>query len=188
MYLARSGSPGSRTASAYSPGSARTWIGMARGLYRDARIGSMPSVAEPTLDQVLEFCARDPVERVFLEDVARRGFGRFVSVPAGDGMLAALCHLGANLVPSGEGCEAFADVAASSASKMIIGNERAVDELWTAVGHRMARPRAARPGQPVYAISEPPEPGGAGLRAATFDDLELLVPICAAAHEFELGV
>src|SRR5581483_6790445 len=28
MYLARSGSPGSRTASAYCPGSARTWIGM----------------------------------------------------------------------------------------------------------------------------------------------------------------
>ena len=28
MYFARSGSPGSRQASAYSPGSARTWIGI----------------------------------------------------------------------------------------------------------------------------------------------------------------
>jgi predicted GNAT family acetyltransferase len=34
----------------------------------------------------------------------------------------------------------------------------------------------------------PPEPGGTGLRAATLDDLEPLVPICAAAHEVELGV
>ncbi len=71
---------------------------------------------------------------------------------------------------------------------MIIGNERAVGELWAAAGHRMAQPRADRPGQPVYAITEPPEPGDTGLRAATLDDLEPLVPICAAAHEFELGI
>src|SRR4051794_25031443 len=32
MYLARSGSPGSRHASAYSPGSARMWIGIRRTL------------------------------------------------------------------------------------------------------------------------------------------------------------
>ena len=32
---------------------------------------------EPTLEQILAFCAEDPVERVFLEDVARRGLGRF---------------------------------------------------------------------------------------------------------------
>ena len=37
-------------------------------------------VVEPTRRQVLEFCADDPVERVFLEDAARRGFGRFAGV------------------------------------------------------------------------------------------------------------
>jgi ribosomal protein S18 acetylase RimI-like enzyme len=146
------------------------------------------SVSEPTLDQVLEFCAEDPIERVFLEDVARRGFGRFAGIARDGSSLAALCHLGANLVPSGDGCGAFADVAAVSASKMIIGNERAVSELWDAAGDRMPRPRADRPGQPVYAIAEPPEPGETGLRSATLDDLEPLVPVCAAAHEFELGV
>ena len=30
---------------------------------------------EPTIDQILRYCAEAPVERVFLEDVARRGFG-----------------------------------------------------------------------------------------------------------------
>ena len=70
---------------------------------------------EPTLDQVLEFCARDPIERVFLEDVARRGFGRFVAVEDDDGSLVALCHLGANLVPSGYGCGVFAEAAAGTA-------------------------------------------------------------------------
>ena len=143
---------------------------------------------EPTLEQVLEFCARDPIERVFLEDVARRGFGRFVARRGRRGSLVSLCHLGANLVPSGDGCGVFADVAAASASKMIIGNEQAVGELWREARHRMPEPRADRPGQPVYAIAEPPEPGDTGLRAATLDDLELLVPVCAAAHEFELGV
>ena len=55
------------------------------------------------------YCAEDPVERVFLEDVARRGLGRFAGVEE-DGRLVALCHTGANVVPSGRGCGAFADV------------------------------------------------------------------------------
>jgi ribosomal protein S18 acetylase RimI-like enzyme len=145
-------------------------------------------LTEPTLEQVLDFCARDPVERVFLEDVARRGFGRFTAVEDAGGSLVSLCHLGANLVPSGDGCGVFAEIAAGSSSKMIIGNERAVGELWDEARRRMPAPRADRPGQPVYAIVEPPEAGGTGLRAASLDDLELLIPVCAAAHEFELGV
>ncbi len=143
---------------------------------------------EPDLDQVLEFCGRDPVERVFLEDVARRGYGRFVGVPAGDGTLVALCHLGANLVPSGSGCQAFAEAAAATGSRMIIGDERAVDELWSIAASLLPGPRADRPGQPVYLITEPPEPGHTGLRPATLDDLEALIPVCAASHQLELGV
>jgi ribosomal protein S18 acetylase RimI-like enzyme len=143
---------------------------------------------EPDLDQVLEFCGRDPVERVFLEDVARRGYGRFVAIPGGDGTLTSLCHLGANLVPSGGGCEAFAEAAAATGSRMIIGEEHAVNELWSAAEELLPEPRADRPGQPVYSITEPPEPGETGLRAATLNDLEALIPVCAASHELELGV
>ena len=33
----------------------------------------MEVLVEPRYEQVLAFCGRDPVERVFLEDVARRG-------------------------------------------------------------------------------------------------------------------
>jgi len=40
----------------------------------------VPETVSPTLDQVLAFCAEDPVERVFLEDIARRGLGRFSAV------------------------------------------------------------------------------------------------------------
>lgn len=137
---------------------------------------------------MLEFCARDPVERVFLEDVARRGLGRFVAIARDDGTLSALCHAGANLVPSGEGCGVFAHAASEAHSRMIIGEARAVTELWEAARDRLPAPREDRIGQPVYAITDPPSPGGSGLRAARREDLDRLLPACAAAHELELGV
>ena len=147
----------------------------------------MAELVEPTLRQILAFCAEDPVERVFLEDVARRGLGRFLAL-AGNGKLAALCHVGANVVPSGRGCGAFAKVAAAGRARMVIGEERAVGELWNEAESRMPPPREDRPGQPVYVLAEPPEPGGTGLREATLADLGLLVPACAAAHEEEIGL
>jgi uncharacterized protein len=145
-------------------------------------------LVEPSLQQTLDFCAPEPVERVFLEDAARRRIGRFVAVAGNEGGLAALCHVGANLVPSGSRCALFADPAVRSGAKMIIGEEQAVGELWEASERRMPVPRDDRRGQPVYVIAAPPEPGGTGLRPATLDDLDLLVPACAAAHAEEIGI
>ena len=146
------------------------------------------TLLEPTRNQVLEYCAGDPVERVFLEDAARRGFGRFAAVANASGSLTALCHTGANLVPSGEGCEAFASLAIRSQARMIIGEARAVGAVWGAAEGGLPPAREDRPGQPVYAIAERPLPGDSGLRPAREDDLEILVPACAAAHELELGI
>jgi ribosomal protein S18 acetylase RimI-like enzyme len=144
-------------------------------------------LVEPTREQILRYCSEDPVERVFLEDVARRGLGRFSGV-TGDGALVALCHTGANIVPSGHGCAAFADVAVRAHARMVIGEAGAVSELWEAARRKLPKPREDRPGQPVYAMSTAPAPGHTALRAATLDDLELLLPACARAHEVELGV
>ena len=149
---------------------------------------SVSLLVEPSYAQVLEFCGRDPIERVFLEDVARRDLGRFWAFEDGDAGLKSLCHVGANLVPSGERCEVFADAAVHSGSRMIIGEERAVGELWNAAGDRLPTPREDRPGQPVFAITEPPASGDTGLRAAELRDLEQLVPVCAIAHAEELGI
>ncbi len=142
---------------------------------------------EPSLRQTLAFCAEDPVERVFLEDVARRGLGRFVALGE-NGWLTALCHVGVNVVPSGVGCAAFGRVAASGRARMLIGEERAVDALWAAARRFMPAPREDRPGQPVYLIDRPPGPGETGLREATLADLGVLVPACAAAHQEEIGI
>jgi uncharacterized protein len=144
-------------------------------------------LVEPTVEQVLDYCAEAPVERVFLEDVARRGQGRFAAL-ARRKELAALCHLGTNVVPSGEGCGVFADLVVRSSARMLIGEEGAVTDLWRASSARLPQPRDDRPGQPVYAIEQAPRPERTGLRGATLDDLDLLVPACAAAHHGEVGV
>jgi len=142
---------------------------------------------DPSLDEILAFCAEEPIERVFLEDIARRGLGRFSALEA-DGRLSALCHVGANVVPSGTGCVAFAAAVVRGQPRMIIGEERAVDDLWSEASSGLPRPRDDRPGQPVYVLDEPPAPGDTGLRAATLADLDLLVPACAAAHREEIGI
>jgi ribosomal protein S18 acetylase RimI-like enzyme len=144
-------------------------------------------MVSPKLAQVLAFCADEPIERVFLEDIARRGLGRFSALEE-DGRLVSLCHVGANVVPSGIRCAAFADAAVRGHARMIIGEEAAVGELWDASAVRMPKPRDDRPGQPVYVLDRAPEPGETGLRAATLADLDRLVPACAAAHREEIGI
>ena len=146
----------------------------------------MPPLTRPRLGQILDFCAEDPVERIFLEDVARRGLGRFLA-RVRDGRVTALCHLGASIVPAGDDCGVFADASVRGGAAMIIGLERAVDELWAAAHDRLPEPRDDRAGQPVYVLDEAPEPQGSVIRAATLVDLDLLVPACAAAHREELG-
>jgi uncharacterized protein len=144
-------------------------------------------VKRPSLEDVLAFCARDPIERVFLEDVARRGLGRFAAL-RDDGELIAVCHLGANLVPSGNGAEAFAKLAARARPRMLIGDERAVSDLWEAARDRLPAVREDRPGQPVYVLDEKPPPGETRLRQATLHDLDLLVRTSAAAFFEEVGI
>jgi ribosomal protein S18 acetylase RimI-like enzyme len=142
-------------------------------------------VFTPDRRALLDFCAEDPIERVFIEDLVRRGGGRLSAIGHAERLLA-VAHVGVNVVPSGRGCGAFAGLVDSRA-RMIIGGEDAVAELWEAVAPNHRAPREDRPGQPVFVIDDPPEPGGTGVREATPDDLELLVPACAAAHEEELG-
>ena len=146
------------------------------------------TVFEPTTRDVLAFCAAAPVERVFLEDVARRGLGRFVATADAAGTLSALCHVGANIVPSGPGCGVFAGGSAHPDVRMLIGESRAVTELWDAARPQLPSPREDRPDQPVFAIREAPAPGETALRLATLDDVPRLLPACAAAYELELGV
>jgi uncharacterized protein len=144
-------------------------------------------VEEPTLEQTLEFCAAEPVERVFLHEVACRGHGRLLATIE-HGRVTSLCHFGANVVPSGERASAFAAATARAGARMIIGEEGAVTDLWAAARADLSSPREDRPGQPVFAIERPPDPARSGLREATKHDFDLLLPAAAATHEGEIGV
>jgi uncharacterized protein len=144
-------------------------------------------VRRPDLRKILAFCAEAPVERVFLEDVARRGLGRLSALEDG-GRLSALCHVGANVVPSGRDTARFAEVAAEADPRMLVGEEGAVGELWDALRHTLPQPLDDRPGQPVYVLEQPPPPGETGLRAATLADLDVLVEASARAYVEEVGV
>jgi len=144
-------------------------------------------VKRPEREDILDFCAEEPIERVFLADVARRGLGRFAALRDGDRLIA-VCHLGANLVPSGKGTGAFAEIAARSHPRMLIGEEAAVSELWEVARDHLPPVREDRPGQPVYLLEDPPPPGGSGLRAARLRDLDLLVRTAAAAFLEEVGI
>jgi GNAT superfamily N-acetyltransferase len=144
-------------------------------------------VKRPGRDEVLAFCDEDPVERVFLADVARRGLGRFAAVRDGD-RLVALCHLGANIVPSGSGTGLFAELAARARPRMLIGDEAAVSELWETARDHLPPVREDRPGQPVYVLESLPSPAGSALRPAELGDLGLLVRTSAAAYLEEVGI
>ena len=98
--------------------------------------------------------------------------------------------LGANLVPSGEGCAAFADAAAAAALE---DDHRRGARGRTSSGPRPGArmPRAARgPARASPSTRSPSRRSRArpGCGRATLDDLERLLPACAAAHELELGV
>jgi hypothetical protein len=71
---------------------------------------------------------------------------------------------------------------------MLIGEERAVTELWEAARESLPPVREDRPGQPVYVLEQAPPPGKSGLRSATLSDFELLVRTSAAAFFEEVGI
>ena len=149
----------------------------------------VPRVIEPTLAQVAGASASaSPSSECSSRTWPGAGSGGSPGSADDARELSALCHIGANLVPSGLGCGGFAKAAERSRSRMVIGEEHAVDALWAAAADRMPPPREDRPGQPVYVLSVPPEPGDSGLRPATERDLVRLLPACAAAHAEELGV
>ena len=89
---------------------------------REPIVWVVGELVQPRVEQILEFCAGSD-RACFLEDVARRGLGRFAAT-AQDGRLTGLCHLGANVVPAGSECGRFAKRSTGSA-RMIIGEERA---------------------------------------------------------------
>lgn len=159
-------------------------------------------LADDELPAALALCAQDPVASVLaasrieasIADPLQRSTGQVWGFP-GTGPLEAICWAGANLVPvvpdpAADILDAFAHQARVQGRQCssIAGPAEAVLGLWRRLEHAWSVPRDVRPNQPsLQIIGDPliePDPG---VRHATLDDLDDLVPACVAMFEEEVG-
>jgi uncharacterized protein len=153
--------------------------------------------------RVLEFLDRHPARDVFVasrvynDGVLRTPgwsplWGAFSSVDELRGIL----HVGPNVVPAiddAAACDVLAPAAAGSvATRMLVGERRAVERLWRIIGPSYPAPREIRARQHVYSL-EPGDlvrPSGrrrGRARLATPADEERVLHLSAAMYTEEMG-
>ncbi|HVT03966.1 MAG TPA: GNAT family N-acetyltransferase [Thermoanaerobaculia bacterium] len=77
----------------------------------------------------------------------------------------------------------------SSVPRAIIADEQCVDEIWQQLRSRIDPPTVVRLRQPVYVLESFVDDGTIeAVRFSTMDDLDALVPACAAMHREEVGI
>ena len=104
--------------------------------------------------QILALLREDPVERVFLEDVARRGLGRFAALERGRAPRRRSATPARTSSRPASGCGGFAEL--RRAGRRADADRRAAARSassGTAARQPLPAPREDRPGQPVYMIS-----------------------------------
>ena len=150
----------------------------------------------------LDFLDRHPARDVFiasrvLNDGVLRApgwsplWGAFAA-----GELRGILHIGPNVVPAVDdpaACDALAPTAAgSAATRMLVGERRAVERLWELIGQTYPAPRETRARQYVYSV-EPDhlvrsQDGPRGrARLATPADEERVLHLSAAMYTEEMG-
>jgi uncharacterized protein len=153
------------------------------------------------LSAALEIAHRDPVANVFVESrllsagLLPPALGAEVWGYEVRGRLAALCYVGANVVPVEAGPEAvraFADQAARSPRRCssIVGCADAVAVLWERVAPTWGPARDVRPTQPLMAISmrSPEVTPDPRVRRVEAKDFDVVFPACVAMFTEEVGV
>ncbi|MEU4193722.1 GNAT family N-acetyltransferase [Kribbella sp. NPDC026611] len=143
--------------------------------------------------------ARDPVVNVFVDSLVqasgldpRRGAEVWGYVEKGS--LEALCHAGGNMVPVGADDAALRAFAAYAIRRgrncfQILGQARAVEELWTILEPHWGPAREVRDNQPFMEIEGRPLVVPDPLvRAVEPVELPVLYPACVAMYTEEVGV
>ena len=143
--------------------------------------------------------ARDPVVNVFVDSLVqasgldpRRGAEVWGYVEKG--ALEALCHAGGNMVPVGADDAALRAFAAYALRRgrncfQILGQARAVDQLWRILEPHWGPAREVRDNQPFMVIeAAPPIAPDPLVRAVEPVELPILYPACVAMYTEEVGV
>lgn len=143
---------------------------------------------------------QDPTSNVFIASHLEASRGLSPSYAGGevigifrDGELVSACWAGVNLVPIGVSPEdgaALGTYFGTSGRKFssIFGPADAVLAIWSTLRLHSPEPFDVRPQQPLLAITGSPKVDPApGLRFTREDELDVIVPACAAMFEEEVG-
>ena len=165
---------------------------------------SLRALGEDDVKQAIAFLQRDPLINVYLISrlIEERSAAatQIYAVRHNRGIVL-LASLATNIVLAADPREredivdsAVAMVAERIVARMlpvraIISPARLVEKLWDRLRTRVDPPTVVRMNQPVYAIRKRFEfPDLMQSRYATADDLDRLVPACAAMHKEEVGI
>jgi uncharacterized protein len=183
----------------------RSWTGgddRARQAARPSRLKVRP-IGRQDQPLALEALDRNPVRDVFiasriLHDGALTSLGPSPLWGAFDGDdLRGLLHVGPNLVPATEdeaACEALATAAGGLyPTRMVVGERRTVELLWSLIGPSFPAPREVRRRQFVYAVDpdrlvRDPHGWAPGIaRLAERSDEDRVLKLSAAMYTEEMG-
>lgn len=151
-------------------------------------------------DALWELVNRDPIANVFMASHLEASRSAAPSYSGGevigifrDGALISACWAGVNLVPievsEDSGAELGTHLGKSGRKfSSIFGPSAPVLAMWSTLRGYSPEPFDVRPTQPLLVISGPPAVSPApGLRFTREDELDVIVPACAAMFEEEVG-
>jgi predicted GNAT family acetyltransferase len=165
---------------------------------------SLRALAEDDLKNAIAFLQRDPLINVYLISrlfEERSAAATQIYVVRHNRDIVLLASLATNIVLAADPAEnpdvldsAIAMIAERIVARMIpvraiISPANLVEKLWLRLRTRLDPPTVVRMNQPVYSIRKRFDfPDLTEARYATLDDLEQLVPACAAMHKEEVGI
>jgi len=154
-------------------------------------------------ERVLEYLDRHPARDVFIasrvynDGVLRTpGWSPLWGALSTSGELRGVLHVGPNVVPAmddSDACDVLVPAAAGSvATRMLVGERRAVQRLWRLIGSSYPAPREIRDRQYVYSLEpgdlvRPPGPFRGRARLAAPSDEERVLHLSAAMYTEEMG-
>ncbi len=157
-------------------------------------LGDADRAAVDRLLDIEPYAGAQVAERVAAAGVSWRRQEARIFGYGGRRQLESLCWLGANLIPvhaGGTAAAAFADLVGSEprVCSSIVGDARAVLDLWERVRPAWGQARDVRACQPLLAADGPsraqPDPA---VRLVRPDEIDLLYPAAVAMYTEEVGV
>lgn len=165
---------------------------------------SLRALGEDDVKNAIAFLQRDPLINVYLISrlfEERSAAATQIYVVRHNREIVLVASLATNIVLAADPAEradvldsAIAMIAERIVARMIpvraiISPANLVEKLWLRLRTRLDPPTVVRMNQPVYSIRRRFDfPDLTEARYATLDDLEQLVPACAAMHKEEVGI